>query len=278
MVESVAASDAARDGIDDAVAALAARPHVAVALDFDGVLAPLGSDPMAVRMVDGADAVLARIAAAPGMTLALVSGRRLPDILRLARPPRGTLLATSHGAEHSEVTGEGEDGPLAETTPAELDDDEARLLERLDDGLSTIASSASGVWVERKPYARALHTRQAAASDAEAAERAALAGPATLPGTHTITGKAVVEIAVVSVTKADGVAWVRETAARRAGVPDSEVALLFAGDDRTDEDALRALRPGDLGVKVGAGETAARLRVPDEAAVVDLLRRLLEAR
>lgn len=282
MAEGFSASSAASSSaalyasnreIDDDVATLATRPVVAVALDFDGVLAPFHSDPMAVAMVDGAAEVLARIAATPGLALALISGRRLPDILLLAEPPTGALLATSHGAERSLVTDAG-----VESAPVELTPDQTALLDRLHAELGRIAGGAPGVWVEEKPFGRSLHTRRSSPADAEAAAEAALAGPASWPGTHTISGKAVVEIAVVSTTKADGVAWVREQVAAEAGVPVSSVAVLFAGDDRTDEDALRALLPGDLGVKVGPGETAARLRVRDEAAVVDLLRRLLAAR
>lgn len=259
--------------IDDDVAALAAHPHLAVALDFDGVLAPFDLKPLEVKMVPGAAAVLAAIAAAPGMTLALVSGRRMPDILRLAAPPHGALLATSHGAERSVVTAEG-----VESAPAGLSPEQVALLDRVDAQLQALVRECPGAWVETKPFARALHTRGAAPESALVASAAALAGPAALPGTHTIEGKSVVEIAVVAVTKADGVAWVRAEAARRAGVAPREVAVLFAGDDRTDEDALRALGPGDLGVKVGPGETAARVRVPDEHAVVELLGRLLAAR
>ncbi|KTS55261.1 hypothetical protein NS206_17615 [Microbacterium testaceum] len=47
--------------------------------------------------------------------------------------------------------------------------------------------------------------------------------------------------------------------------------MLFAGDDVTDEDALRSLGPGDLGIRVGGGETAATLRVDDIDAFVTVL-------
>ncbi len=47
--------------------------------------------------------------------------------------------------------------------------------------------------------------------------------------------------------------------------------MLFAGDDVTDEDALSSLDAGDLGVRVGGGDTAATLRVEDIDAFVAVL-------
>src|SRR5699024_7352531 len=45
-----------------------------------------------------------------------------------------------------------------------------------------------------------------------------------------------------------------------------------------DEDGFRVLRPGDVSVKVGAGETAATERVADIPAVAELLTQLADAR
>ena len=55
-------------------------------------------------------------------------------------------------------------------------------------------------------------------------------------------------------------------------------AVLFAGDDVTDEDALRSLGEGDLGIRVGPGETAASHRVADPAAIGRLLGELADLR
>lgn len=257
--------------VTSAVADLVRAPHVAIALDFDGVLAPLGDDPMGVSMAPGAADALREIAARGDLTLALVSGRRLVDLVTLAAPPPGTLLAASHGVEHGEATADGV--VVEEMAPTER---EAELIARLDESLTATARGAEGAWVERKTFGRVLHTRQAHDDDAAVAAAEAVAGPATWPGVHAVVGKSVVELAVRSVTKADAVAWVRAVVAEREGLALDEVAVLFAGDDTTDEHALVSLGPADLGVKVGDGATAATLRVPHEPAVVALLRTLLE--
>ena len=50
---------------------------------------------------------------------------------------------------------------------------------------------------------------------------------------------------------------------------------IFIGDDRTDEDTfLAAQELGGIGIKLGAGETAARMRIADVASVHALLQGL----
>ena len=48
-------------------------------------------------------------------------------------------------------------------------------------------------------------------------------------------------------------------------------AVLFAGDDVTDEDGFAALEPRDVGIKVGAAVTRAAYRVADPAAIARVL-------
>lgn len=55
-------------------------------------------------------------------------------------------------------------------------------------------------------------------------------------------------------------------------------AILFAGDDVTDEDAMRVLTGDDLGVRVGPGESAAELRVENPQQIALLLEALADER
>ena len=79
-------------------------------------------------------------------------------------------------------------------------------------------------------------------------------------------GHLVLEASVRPGNKAEAVAWLRSEVG--AG------AVVFAGDDETDEDVFRAAAPSDVTVRVGPGETAARYRAADPAEVIDLLGRI----
>ena len=92
-------------------------------------------------------------------------------------------------------------------------------------------------------------------------------GPAAAPGIVSTPGKEVLDLAVTDMNK--GIALDRMR---------GDAAVFFAGDDVTDESAFARLRPGDVGVKVGDGDTAAAHRVPDPAALAELLGKLLAAR
>lgn len=85
-----------------------------------------------------------------------------------------------------------------------------------------------------------------------------------------ILGKEVVELLVGDGDKGTAIADRR----RRVGA----TAVVFLGDDTTDEDVLRTLVAGDVGVKVGEGATAAEFRVDDPDGVADVLEALAGAR
>ncbi|WP_432546951.1 trehalose-phosphatase [Kineococcus sp. SYSU DK004] len=246
--------------------AFAARGRVLVALDFDGVLAPIVDDPDAARATPEAAEALRRLVD-PGRTdVALVSGRDIDDLAARAQPPAGVVLVGGHGTQSS-----------LEGGAAALSPQEAALLERLVDRVESIAATHPGVRVERKPMSVVLHTRTAERPVAQEAAEAALAGPAALPGAHALRGKEVVEIGAVPLGKGGGLRRLRE---RLSGDGAPVEAVFFAGDDVTDEDAFAVLDPaaGDLGVKVGEGQTAARARVADPHAVAALLAALADLR
>ncbi|GIG24009.1 trehalose-phosphatase [Cellulomonas denverensis] len=242
---------------------IAARPPLLLALDFDGTLAPLQDDPERSRMSPAAAGALAELAARPDLVrVALVSGRALADLYRLASPPEGTVLIGSHGAERARVSGHGLD-----RQDIRLDDAQAARLTELAARMQAVARGRDGVWVETKPAAAVLHTRLADSAIRAAAEAEALEIGAEL-GSAVLHGKNVVEVSVLTADKGSAITALR--AELGAG------AVLYAGDDVTDEHALAVLGADDLGVKVGEGDTAARYRVADPDALTAVLVGLAE--
>lgn len=251
------ADAAAALGLDAALERFAKAATVLVAVDFDGVLSEIVEERGAARPVPASAEALERLSLADGTHVALVSGRTLKDLLALARPTAGMVVIASHGAE---VAG----------LDLRLDAAQVRLREHVIADLEAIRERFPGTDVEVKPVGAVLHTRLAERDVALPATGAALLGPAQLPGAHAMVGKEMVEILVTTRTKGDAV-----TSLRDQFRPD---ATLYIGDDVTDEDAFVALSPGDVGVKVGPGPSAAQHRVADPQAVARLLTGLAEAR
>lgn len=250
---------------NDPISRLAATELLLVALDFDGTLSPLIDAPMDARMLPAARAAVEELLAAPDTVVALVSGRSMGDLRLIAEhaDDSSLLLAGSHGAEYW-MPGEGR---------LELDDDPADLALR--DTLRAHALEATagmtGIWIEPKTFGFGVHTRGADAATADAANAAVDAIiRAEAPHWRRRTGGNIVEYAFRHEGKDTGVATLRE----RTGA----TAVLFAGDDTTDEDALVTLGPDDVGVHVGEGPSAASVLVPDIPAMAALLSRLAAER
>lgn len=244
-------------GLTEALSELSQAERLLVALDFDGTLAPTVDHPDDAKANPAATEAVLNLLAVPNTLVALVSGRALGSLQRVAHLPPEVALVGSHGAEFRL---DGHD------TGPELSSEEREVLSRLCSLLSDVASKYVGAMIERKPAGCGLHTRLAAPEDAAAAQEHALSAVATLSGGDRVShrgGKDILEFTVRSANKGTAVTALRE----RLGAS----AVLFIGDDVTDEDAFAVLRDGDVGIKVGDGPTAARFRVPDPEAVAELL-------
>jgi len=243
--------------LDAAVARIAALPQLLVALDFDGVLAPIVDVPSAARPLPGSASAVGALVTLPATTVALVSGRGLADLAAVSGFGWPVRLVGSHGFEV-------DDGATV------LDAGQRARKDELVAAVQELASGAAGVLLEDKPAGVAVHVRHA---DPEVGTRvldAVRTGPASWPGVAATSGKAVLDLAVAQMDKGLAIEALRG----RLGVD----GVLFAGDDVTDETVFARLRPGDVGVKVGAGPTAATHRVDGPAEVTVLLERLLAAR
>ena len=244
--------------LTQALTALTAFPRLLVAVDFDGTLAPLVSDPAAARPYPGTAQALRDLAARPATAVAVISGRALGDLAALTGLDAPVHLVGSHGAEF--------DAGFAQL----LDDGARELHARLLTTLKSIVDDIAGVGLEVKPASVAVHVRNAAVDVAEQVLREVREGPAGWAGVHVTEGKSVIELAVLDTDKGAALELLRERTEADAAV--------FFGDDVTDEKAFRRLRPGDVGVKVGEGESNAAFRVAEPADVLAALKFLLQER
>lgn len=240
--------------LESALSAVAGTPRLLVASDFDGTLAPIVNNPADARPLPGAAEALIALATLPSTAAALISGRALATLRELSSMPDSVHLVGSHGAEF-------ESG-----FSRDIDRD---LLQTITDGLDAIAAGRPGVAVETKPASVALHVRNASPADGDAALAAAWDAARDWDA-HITTGKAVLEFAVISTDKGEAVDILRERL--------QATAVVFLGDDVTDEKAFVRLGESDVGVKVGPGDTAAAYRVESPADVATALRHLVDAR
>ena len=251
-------ASALEPALQGALRALGGKAPLLVALDFDGTLAPLGDDPEQSRMIPEARAALNCLTDHPSVTVALVTGRAFESIMRVSEPDPRWFLVGSHGIEVVAP-----DERAGYHTPDLVPEGLVREFER-------VIGQYPGTRLERKPYGLALHTRGLLAASATAAEAAARTVCESWHGDLVIrTGFGILEFAMKDATKGDGIMAVREAL--------GAAAVLFAGDDVTDEDGFGVLGSNDVAIRVGGGLTIAPYGVADAYAMAAVLHELCDA-
>lgn len=254
--------------IDAANAAAAAIPHLpapprrlpkpALFLDMDGVLAPLAPTPDAVVPDTRRTAVLRGLAERLGDRVAIISGRTIAEIDRIAERAAASASGV-HGLERRRA-----DGSLdrAEADPA---------VREVVAAFHSFARTRPGLIVEDKTVSAGLHYRQAQGeADAVGALAERLAGET---GLTLQPGNLVVELKTPGTDKGTALTAFMAEAPFRGAVP------VMLGDDLTDEDGFRAAEAlGGFGVLVGPPrQTAARYGLPDVDAVLAWLETVEES-
>ena len=199
-------------------------------LDFDGTLAPLCDDPGGVSLDLTVRQALRRLTRHPGLSVYIMSGRRLADLRQRVKVP-GVRLLGLHGWERP---------------GAALPTAQKQSLRQAKLWLAQCLPAAPGIKVEDKGNALAVHYRGAMRSAVRIAEQVMLvARDHFRPGLRLLKGKKIWELlpwAIVGKGPA--------TQRLLAGLPAGTLPI-FIGDDTSDESAFAVLRSG-LAVHVGA--------------------------
>jgi trehalose 6-phosphate synthase len=242
------------------------RSRLALLLDFDGTLAPIVSAPEEASLPDAVRDTLERLAGVPQILVMVMSGRTLDDIRRRVAI-HGIVHAGNHGLE---IAGPrwAWIHPQAEEARPLVAEACARLGERL--------GAIPGVVIEDKRLTASVHYRLTPHPYIETVRMAVYEEADRSAGGLVVRqGKKVFELRPY-------VAWDKGRAARwmlGRAVGDrwaEETAILYIGDDRTDEDAFLALPEPAVTVKVGANpaSTAARYAARDVHEVGEFLQQL----
>ena len=238
------------------LAAIVADPsHALIALDFDGTLAPIVSEPSAARPHPDVPPALQRLATGVG-TLAIITGRPAPVAVELggfASIP-GLIVIGQHGFERWEA------GRLT-SPPPPPEVVQARTL--LPQVLATVGPP-EGTRVEDKGHALVVHYRKTADPQAALAQ---LSGPLTEfareIGLDYQPGRMVIELRPLDINKGSALT---ELIAER-----DPRAILFAGDDTGDLPAFEAVRAARADGREGVTVCSASDEVSELAAHADLV-------
>ena len=210
------------------------RP-VLLGLDVDGTLARIVRNPADARVPDATQTTLRKLAKMDAYRVALITGRDLPALRRMARVP-GAWRAVEHGG-HILAPGE---RPKKRTPSAE---EKAKL-----EAFAAWAAKGPG-HVEHKARSVALHTRRLKAERAEARLTEAKEVARDL-GLLAREGRAVLEAELESGDKGVALAKLHELT--------GSASVFFAGDDLTDLPAIRYAKGRGIGVFIKSAERPQR--------------------
>ena len=247
---------------------LAAYPRgerLVLVFDYDGTLTPLVAHPRLAHLDPALRDVLARLAATPRVTVGVVSGRGLDDLIGMVGL-EGLSYGGSTGLE-LELAGE-------RRIPTEALESRA-LLDALRAAAEIGLTAYPGAWVENKPFGFTVHYRQLAPDRIEPlrTDMADLLEPHAA-GLHVLDGPLAIEV-VPAIERDKGTA-LRAIVAQSGDQP---ATVLYAGDAANDAHALAAAAElGGIALGVGPEPPAeAAWRLPDPAALTELLAALAEA-
>lgn len=235
-------------------------------LDYDGTLAGFAPTPDDVLPDPEVIDLLARLAAHPCLRVAVISGRRLAHVQKLA-PVSGILLAGTYGVELQTAAGERIERASFQAVRPHLEMLKARW--------QGLIAGQEGFYLEDKGRALALHARFAVDALAEtvlAAAREAAApvietGPFRLLGGHKF-----LEVGPRLADKGRTVSYVLQHFRWPGALP------VYLGDDDKDEEAFDAIHAhGGIAIVVAAAPrlTQADCRLESPQAVRRWLESLL---
>ena len=215
---------------------------VALFLDYDGVLSPIVQRPQDAVIAPATKQLLKQLAKSKDINITIISGRPLEQIKNIVGL-EGIVYVGNHGLEI--------EGPKIKFT-ARLSAEYKAILKAIENNLNKHAFSIKGVFVEDKGLSLSFHYRM---SDkryiplARAVFHTDTALYVIRKKIKVTTGKKVLEVRPsLEWDKGRAVLWLL---AKQGFAAKKQVLPVYIGDDKTDEDAFKALRNRGLTIFVG---------------------------
>ncbi len=243
---------------------------VLLCFDYDGTLTPIVESPELAVLPDEVRDLLRSLSRHPRYYPAVISGRSLGEVRDLVGLDE-LIYAGNHGLEL-------EGNSLRFLHPAART---ARPVIRMTaESLSRELAEIAGARVEDKGLSLSVHFRQVARKELGRTVRIIRKITRGSVGRGEIkisSGKKVIEIRPpVDWNKGSIVNWLTRVIGRRH--PGETVLTVYTGDDRTDEDAFRAVGRAGITIRVGGAvrRSDARYYLEDVSGVMLFMNRLLE--
>ena len=235
--------------------------QLAVFLDYDGTLTPIVSHPEKALLSDSTRQTLQALAMQAWV--AILSGRDLDDVRQ-----RVDIATITYGGSH------GFDIAGPNGLRKEMATEFLPRLDMVEQELGKQLAGIAGARLERKRFSIAAHYRNVNESDVSKVERAVSEVAARHRKLRKMDGKKVYELLPdIDWDKGKAVLWLLEN----QGLERAKVRPIYIGDDRTDEDAFRALGQRGVGILVSEEPrpTAASYSLKDTTEVECFLRELV---
>lgn len=245
---------------------LGCAPRLLLGLDFDGTLAPIVSDPAEARIPDETGRVLDALSGGRGMTVAVISGRAMSDLL--TRITQHVILGGNHGLEMLA------DGVLWRHARATEFEETLRTVSRQ---LAVATRCIPGARVEYKGLTASIHYRNVVDRLVPGLLGKIRSALAPYDDCFFLThGNKVAEVRpAVAWNKGSAMLRILDSMRHQDG---GEIAVCYVGDDETDESVFHTLTDA-VTVRVCQDcRTAARFRVRDTDEVRVFLERVLRER
>ncbi len=238
--------------------------RLAVFLDYDGTLTPIVSRPDLAILGDEARDTIKDLAAR--LPVIIVSGRERADVERKVAVP-GLVYAGNHGFD---IAG----GGIRRTMGSEY----APALSAARENLERDLEGIDGILIEVKSASLAIHYRLVDEADLPRIVEAVETAAREHDELRVMPGKKIFEIQPrIPWDKGRAILWIVEA----MKLDPSENAIMYIGDDVTDEDGFCAIEDHGIGVRVDDGEedlaeSLASFRLHDTQEVLRFLRVLAD--